>query len=233
MLLLLLPVMVRFSLRFGLTVWLARLFVLQVPINFHIGSMGLAPASPAFVDSIPPMVAGGNMDDRRLGIGATMYFKVAVNGGLLSMGDAHTAQGDSELDGTGIETSITGDFKITLIKQGPAMPAMLSGLNFPLLENANEYVVHGFTYTDYLTELGYADISCGNAMLGCATANVYFKSNIGMAMTNAHKQGIKFLASLGYSEDQARSHVLSPSTSLASEFTRTYFSLIVSPVVVS
>jgi hypothetical protein len=124
----------------------------QVPINFHIGSMGLAPAAPAFVDSVPPMVTGGNLDDRRIGVGATMYYKVQVNGGLLSMGDAHMAQGDSELDGTGIETHITGDFRLTLIKQGPTMPAFLSNLYYPLLENANEYVIHGFTYNDYLTE---------------------------------------------------------------------------------
>lgn len=44
----------------------------KVPINFHIGSMGLAQASPAFVDSIPPRTTGGNMDNRRLGAGATM-----------------------------------------------------------------------------------------------------------------------------------------------------------------
>lgn len=43
--------------------------------------------------------AGGNVDDRRIGIGATMYYPVAVEGGLVSMGDAHSAQGDSEFDG--------------------------------------------------------------------------------------------------------------------------------------
>ena len=42
---------------------------------------------------------------------------VQVAGALLSMGDAHIAQGDSEFDGTGIETSITGRFKITLHKK--------------------------------------------------------------------------------------------------------------------
>lgn len=43
--------------------------------------------------------AGGNLDDRRIGIGASMYYPVSVEGALLSMGDAHTAQGDSEFDG--------------------------------------------------------------------------------------------------------------------------------------
>jgi acetamidase/formamidase len=40
--------------------------------------------------------------------GATLYLPVQVAGALLSMGDAHTAQADSELDGTGVETSING-----------------------------------------------------------------------------------------------------------------------------
>ena len=43
--------------------------------------------------------AGGNLDDRRIGIGASMYYPVSVEGALLSMGDAHSAQGDSEFDG--------------------------------------------------------------------------------------------------------------------------------------
>ena len=68
-----------------------------------------------------------------------------MNGALLSLGDAHTSQGDSEFDGTAIETSITARLKLTLHKKG-ALPKIVSKLNFPLLENANEYVVHGFTY---------------------------------------------------------------------------------------
>ncbi len=70
---------------------------------------------------------------------------VQVPGALLSLGDAHTSQGDSEFDGTAIETSLTATLKITLHKKG-SLPKFVSKLNFPLLENANEYVVHGFTY---------------------------------------------------------------------------------------
>jgi acetamidase/formamidase len=180
-----------------------------------VGSMGLAPASPAFVDSVPPMPTGGNIDDRRLGIGATLYLPVQVAGGLLSMGDAHTAQGDSELDGTGIETHITGDFMIELIKGGASMPAFLKGLNMPLLENDSEYVIHGFTYTDYLTELGYANTACNGigvsflggtstySPTGCPTGNIYFESAIEPAMANAHKQARDFLMKMGYDEDAA------------------------------
>ena len=66
--------------------------------DMHIGCMGLAPESHSYVDSIPPLPTGGNLDNRRIGVGTTMYYPVEVAGGLLSMGDAHAAQGDSELD---------------------------------------------------------------------------------------------------------------------------------------
>jgi acetamidase/formamidase len=177
--------------------------------------MGLAPAAPAYVDSVPPMPTGGNLDDRRLGIGATMYLPVQVAKGLLSLGDAHGAQGDSELDGTGIETHITGSFTIDLIKAGPDMPAFLKGLSGPLIENANEYVIHGFTLTDYLTELGYTNMACDGTALGalngtstynpagCPTTSIYGLSAIEPAMANAHKQARNFLMGLGYDEDAA------------------------------
>jgi acetamidase/formamidase len=67
---------------------------------------------------------GGNIDNRRIGKGATMYYPVQVSGALLSMGDAHAAQGDSELDGTAVETSITARVKITLHKKS-ALPKLV------------------------------------------------------------------------------------------------------------
>jgi acetamidase/formamidase len=117
-------------------------FPAKIPLNYHVGCMGLAPASHDFVDSIPPMPSGGNLDNKRIGVGTTMYYPVEIAGGLLSMGDAHAAQGDSELDGTGIETSITGTFKLTVIKQADFTPAQAS-LNFPLGETEKDWIVHG------------------------------------------------------------------------------------------
>jgi acetamidase/formamidase len=122
-------------------VYYDNVFRAKIPINMHIGCMGLAPASRSYVDSIPPMVTGGNLDNKRIGKGTTMYYPVEVAGGLLSMGDAHAAQGDSELDGTGIETSITGKFKISLIKAADFDEAM-KVQDFPLGETDTEYIVH-------------------------------------------------------------------------------------------
>merc|ERR1719181_2330067 len=113
----------------------------------HVGCMGLAPDSPDQINSIPPMVNGGNLDDKRIGKGTTMYYPVEVAGALLSMGDAHAAQGDGELDGTAIETSITGKFKITVHKKAD-LNTWQTALDFPLGETSAEWIVHGFTETD-------------------------------------------------------------------------------------
>jgi acetamidase/formamidase len=163
----------------------------KIPINYHIGCMGLAPESHDFVDSIPPMPSGGNLDNKRIGVGTTMYYPVEVAGALLSMGDAHTAQGDSELDGTGIETSITGKFKITVIKQDAFTPAQ-KVLDFPLGETATEWLVHGFTETDYLETFA------------ANPSDIYGASNIDSAAKNAFTQTRKFImAQYGLTEYEA------------------------------
>ena len=165
----------------------------KIPVNMHVGCMGLAPASHDSVDSIPPMPTGGNLDDKRIGKGTTMYYPVEVAGALLSMGDAHMAQGDSELDGTGIETSITGTFKITLIKAAPSFPEPWMGvLDFPLGSTAKEFVVHGFTETDYLETFA------------ANPGDIYGASSIDKAMANTYTQTRKFvMAAYGLTEPEA------------------------------
>ena len=69
------------------------------------------------VDSIPPSYTGGNIDNWRIGKGATLYYPVAVPGALFSVGDPHASQGDSELCGTAIECSLTGTFQLILHKK--------------------------------------------------------------------------------------------------------------------
>ena len=66
------------------------------------GVMGLAPVEADMVDSIPPSYTGGNIDNWRIGKGATLYYPVAVPGALWSVGDPHASQGDSEQCGTAI-----------------------------------------------------------------------------------------------------------------------------------
>ena len=164
----------------------------MIPLNYHVGCMGLPPASHDAVDSIPPMVTGGNLDDKRIGKGTTMYYPVAVEGGLISMGDAHAAQGDSELDGTGIETSITGEFKFTVLSATDDFEEWHKVIDFPLGETETEYIVHGFTETNYLET--YAD----------NPGDIYGASSIDKAMKNCYTQTRKFImARYGLNEMEA------------------------------
>jgi len=163
----------------------------MIPINYHVGCMGLPPASHDAVDSIPPMATGGNLDNKRIGKGTTMLYPVDVEGGLISMGDAHTAQGDSELDGTGIETSLTGDFKLTVVSAAD-FEDWHSVIDFPLGETDTEYIVHGFTETNYLET--YAE----------NPSDIYSNSSIDKAMKNCYTQTRKFvMARWGLTENEA------------------------------
>ncbi|PSN17404.1 acetamidase [filamentous cyanobacterium CCP5] len=165
----------------------------RVPVRPHFGVIGLAPAEADIVDSVPPSYFGGNIDNWRIGAGATMYYPVAVEGGLLSMGDPHAAQGDSELAGTAIETSLTGVIRVTVHKQADLAGTILEGLYYPLLETDTEYVVHGFSYANYLEELG-----------DTAQQDIYSNSSVDLAMRDAFRKMRHFLMTTqGLSEDEA------------------------------
>src|SRR5262249_50050242 len=74
------------------------------------GVMGVAPP-PAMgrVLSGPPNVFGGNMDNKDLGAGSTLYLPVHVPGALFSIGDGHAAQGHGEVCLSAIEASLQGE----------------------------------------------------------------------------------------------------------------------------
>jgi acetamidase/formamidase len=108
----------------------------RVPTRPHLGTAGVAPDAPGRISTIPPGKHGGNIDNWRIGAGSTMYYPVAVDGGLFSIGDPHISQGDGELSGTAIEASLNVLFQIVLRKD----------FNFPspLLETPDCWIVHGF-----------------------------------------------------------------------------------------
>ncbi len=166
---------------------------IEVPVRPHFGVIGLAPSEADIVDSVPPSYFGGNIDNWRIGAGATMYYPVAVAGGLLSLGDPHAAQGDSELAGTAIETSLTGTIRVHVHRQDELPGTVLEGLYYPLLETETEYVVHGFSYANYLEELGET-----------AQQDIYNNSSIDEAMRDAFRKLRHFLMTTqGLSEDEA------------------------------
>lgn len=166
---------------------------IRVPVRLHFGTLGVAPREVDIVDSIPPGYFGGNIDDWRIGPGGTMYYPVAVDGALLSMGDPHAAQGDSELAGTAIEMSLTGVIQVIVHKKADLAGKIFEGLDYPLLETAKEWVVHGFSYANYLAELG-----------STAQQDIYSKSSIDRAMRDAFRKMRHFLMTTqGLSEDEA------------------------------
>src|SRR5215212_5780863 len=90
---------------------------IRVPLAPFCGVMGIAPAEPGRHRTAPPRQVGGNLDIRQLTAGATLYLPVLVPGGLFSVGDAHAAQGDGEVAGTGIETDATVTLRFSLLKR--------------------------------------------------------------------------------------------------------------------
>ncbi len=107
-----------------------------IPARPHLGTAGVTPAVNEKVSTIPPGLHGGNIDNWRIGAGATMYYPVQVRGGLFSIGDPHISQGDGEISGTAIEASLDVLLQIVLRKD----------FHFPspLLETPNYWIVHGF-----------------------------------------------------------------------------------------
>jgi amidase len=88
-----------------------------IPVVPMIGCFGVAPAGGEAISTATSGPHGGNMDYRRFGEGATAHFPVSVPGALFFLGDAHGAQGDGEIAGTGIETSAEVEFRVRVIKR--------------------------------------------------------------------------------------------------------------------
>ncbi len=78
---------------------------LGLPIKPFLGVIGVAPAEESKnYTMIPPQYFGGNMDNNRIGVGSSVYFRVNVEGANLCIADTHAVQGDGEVCGTAVET---------------------------------------------------------------------------------------------------------------------------------
>ena len=64
------------------------------------------------VSTLPPRRNGGNMDNKELVAGTTLYLPIHVDGALFSVGDGHAAQGDGEVNINAIETGLVGTFEL-------------------------------------------------------------------------------------------------------------------------
>jgi acetamidase/formamidase len=108
-----------------------------VPVNRpFFGTMGLAPdPSMGRISSGPPGVHTGNLDNKDLTAGTTLYMPVHAAGALFSAGDAHAAQGHGEVDLTAIETGLRGKFQFIVRKD--------MKLVWPRAETPTHWIVMG------------------------------------------------------------------------------------------
>jgi acetamidase/formamidase len=104
-----------------------------IPLKPFYGSIGLAPAPElGRVSSNPPGRHAGNLDNRELVAGSTLYIPIFAKGALFEIGDGHVAQGDGEVDQTAIETSLRGRLQLTVRKD--------MKLTWPRAETATDYI---------------------------------------------------------------------------------------------
>ena len=90
----------------------------ELPLAPFFGVMGTAPPkSWGRLTSLVPRAFGGNIDNKELVAGTTLFLPVFVDGGLFSCGDGHGAQGDGEVCVTAIETALQGTFTFILHKE--------------------------------------------------------------------------------------------------------------------
>ena len=87
---------------------------IRIPIQPFPGTIGVAPGDAGLHSIVPPYDSGGNMDIRHLTAGSVLYLPVKVPGALFSVGDTHAAQGDGEVCGTAIESSMTLTVRLSL-----------------------------------------------------------------------------------------------------------------------
>jgi acetamidase/formamidase len=110
----------------------------EIPLHPFFGSMGVAPPESAGrYDSAPPWMHGGNMDNKLLVAGTTLYLPVHAKGALFEVGDGHAGQGNGEIDITALETFLTGTFRFVVHKD--------RHLLWPRAETPTSYISMGFS----------------------------------------------------------------------------------------
>ena len=104
------------------------------------GVMGVAPP-PAYgtISTVQPREHGGNLDNKEIGEGSTLFLPVWAKGALFSAGDGHGVQGDGEVCINALETCLTGTFTLTLHKKTGPNPV----ITYPRGESATHYITMG------------------------------------------------------------------------------------------
>ncbi|WP_439119079.1 acetamidase/formamidase family protein [Marivita sp.] len=109
---------------------------LKLPLAPFFGVMAVAPP-PAWgrISTIEPRAHGGNLDNKELVAGTTLYLPVHTEGALFSCGDGHGVQGDGEVCVTAIETALQGRFRLTTRRD--------LDITYPEAETPTHYITMG------------------------------------------------------------------------------------------
>ena len=113
---------------------------LDLPLHPFFGVMGVAPPLHwGNISTIVPRAHGGNLDNKELRPGSSLFLPVHVAGALFSCGDGHAAQGDGEVCTTAIETALQGTFKLIVHKN--------MAVTYPQAETPTHYITMGMAPT--------------------------------------------------------------------------------------
>jgi acetamidase/formamidase len=108
-----------------------------IPVKPFFGVMGVAPpVATGRISSGPPWIHGGNMDNKELVAGTTLYLPVHVKGALFAVGDGHAGQGDGEVCVTAMETALRGTLQLSARKD--------MRLRWPRAETPTHFITMGF-----------------------------------------------------------------------------------------
>ena len=114
---------------------------MDLPLAPFFGVMGVAPPRDwGMVNTKEPRAMGGNLDNKELTAGTTLYLPVFNEGALFSAGDGHGVQGDGEVCINALEICLTGHFRLSLVKGGGARDPVLK---FPRAETKTHFITMG------------------------------------------------------------------------------------------
>ena len=109
----------------------------KLPLKPFFGVMGCAPPKNwGMITSIIPRAHGGNMDNKELVCGTSLFLPIFVEGANFSAGDGHGCQGDGEVCVTAIETALEGKFRLTIRDD--------LSLNLPQAETPSHFITMAF-----------------------------------------------------------------------------------------
>jgi acetamidase/formamidase len=110
---------------------------IEIPLRPFFGSMGVAPPpASGRLSSTPPGSHAGNIDNKELVAGATLFLPVHTPGALFEVGDGHAGQGNGEVDITALETSLDGTLQFIVHKD--------TKQKYPRAETPTHYISMGF-----------------------------------------------------------------------------------------